>query len=82
MQDYFIINVFMPEIISLKNIFVIKQEQICPDPPKYGSKSMQYFKAYKYVVEYTLNVQLFTCCTQQEQYMYTRHFLIETFAEQ
>lgn len=43
-QAYFVANDFMPETTSLKDILAIEQRKMCPNLPKYGSKSMQHFK--------------------------------------
>lgn len=68
------LNASMPTIINLKNIFAIKQNQICSNLSRYSGKTMQYFKAYKRMIEYTLDVQSFIYCIHCEQCTYTEQF--------
>ena len=80
-RGYLKVNASMGNMTSLKDILAIKHGRVCPDPPKYSSKSIRHYKAYKRAVEYTLGECLFMYCTNKEKCIYTRQFLIEIPAE-
>ena len=80
-QGYLEVNTSMGSVTSLKDILAIERDWVCPDPPKYGGKSMRHYKAYKRAVEYTLREHPFTYRMNKEKCTYAGWFLTGIPAE-
>ena len=69
-QEYLETNASIGGVTSLKDIFAIEHDQVCPNPLKYSGKSMRHYKTYKRAIEYTVGEYPFTYRTNKENCMY------------